>query len=48
MQMLSGIEGFSLALFTRVLRWNMDEIHVLLAHVRKEMKNPNIHTQYHL
>ena len=36
------LEGMSVGLFSRALGWQPDEIQVLLAHVRKELKNPAI------
>ncbi|KAF4454408.1 hypothetical protein F53441_3034 [Fusarium austroafricanum] len=39
----SGLEGVSLALFTRALGWSKDEVLALCAEVRKEMRNPQVH-----
>lgn len=44
-QLREGLEGFSLALFTRVLGWSPDEVQVLLSKVRKDLDNRNIHAQ---
>lgn len=38
-----GIEGFSLALFTRVLGWKKEEVEVFTAKVRNDLKNRDIH-----
>ncbi|KAG0646367.1 putative methyltransferase tdiE [Hyphodiscus hymeniophilus] len=42
----AGLQGLSLALFTRGLGWSVDELEVLLADVRKDMKNPRIHSYW--
>lgn len=39
----AGLEGVSLALFTRVLGWDSDEVLVLCSQVRKELRNPKLH-----
>ena len=44
-QLREGVEGFSMALFTRVLNWSSDEVQVLLSKVRKDLDNRNIHAQ---
>jgi len=38
-----GIQGLSVALFTRVLGWSIEELEVLLAGVRKDFRNRNQH-----
>lgn len=43
--MREGLEGFSLALFTRNLGWSVEEVQVLLSKVRKDMADRNIHAQ---
>jgi hypothetical protein len=48
MQIMEGLEAFSLRLFTKVLGWTMEEVQVLLALVRKDLKNPKIHAQFDL
>ena len=45
MQLNEGLEGFSLALFTRVLGWRPDEVQVLLSKVSKDLNDKNIHAQ---
>lgn len=44
-QLREGLEGFSLALFTRILGWSKDELGVLLSKVREDLNNRNIHAQ---
>lgn len=39
--MSMGVEGYSLALYTRYLGWSPVEVQVLLAKVRKEFKDLN-------
>ncbi|KAJ3547261.1 hypothetical protein NM208_g1611 [Fusarium decemcellulare] len=39
----AGLEGVSLALFTRVLSWSKEEVLALCAEVRKELRNPKVH-----
>jgi len=36
----SELEGLSLALYTRVLGWEPERLHELLARVRQEIKDP--------
>jgi len=45
-QVLEGLEGFTLRLFTGVLGWSVEAIQILLAKVRKEMKDQRIHMMY--
>ena len=47
-QALDGLEAFSLRLFCDVGKWTEQEVTVLLANVRKELKDPSIHMQFHL
>ena len=42
-QVLDGLEGFSHKIF-ELLGWSRIEIEVLLAKVRKDLKDPKIHT----
>ncbi|KAF4843324.1 Secondary metabolism regulator laeA [Colletotrichum siamense] len=44
--LLSGLEGLSLALFTRVLDWTRAETLVFCAQVRNDVKNTNLHGYY--
>ena len=43
---LDGLHGFTMALFTRVLGWGADEVELLLMNVRKDVKNKKIHTYW--
>lgn len=48
---LSGLAAFSLAVFTRPrsehgLGWSKEELEVLLAGVRKDLKNTDIHAYF--
>lgn len=48
---LEGLEGISLGLFTRGLEWKAEEVKVLMAKIRPEIKNKAIHsyqTKYEL
>ncbi|GME52733.1 Methyltransferase type 12 [Neofusicoccum parvum] len=45
-QVLDGIEGFCLRLFTDFLKWNSEEVQVFVAKVRKELKDKSIHMLY--
>ena len=45
---MEGLEGLSLFFFTTVHKMTVPEIDVLLANVRKEMKNRGIHTYFNL
>lgn len=40
---VGGLSGLSMLLFTRVLGWTVEELEVFLVEVRKDMKNPAIH-----
>ena len=48
MQIEEGLEGFTLRLFTQILGWKKEEVQVLLANVRKDLRNPRIHAQFDL
>ncbi|KAL8999369.1 MAG: hypothetical protein Q9169_001795 [Polycauliona sp. 2 TL-2023] len=45
-QIEDGLEGFTLRLFTQMLGWKSEEVQVLLANVRKDLRNPKIHAQF--
>ncbi len=47
-QVLEGLEAFSLRLMCDVGGWTAEEVTVLLAKVRQEVKDPNIHMQFDL
>ena len=48
LQYIEGLEAFMMALFTRMLGWAPEEVNIFLAQVRKEAKDPKIHSMYHL
>jgi hypothetical protein len=41
-----GLQGLSLAFFTRVLKWSVEDLEVFLVDVRKDMKNIRIHSYW--
>ncbi|OQV10633.1 Methyltransferase domain-containing protein [Cladophialophora immunda] len=43
---LKGIEGLSMRPFTRDLGWSTEEVQVLLAQARPDIKDPNIHAYW--
>ncbi|CRG85277.1 hypothetical protein PISL3812_02382 [Talaromyces islandicus] len=43
LQMMESIEPYSLALFSRVLKWHNNRIQALLAYVRQDLRNLNYH-----
>ncbi|KAJ5157639.1 uncharacterized protein N7482_008739 [Penicillium canariense] len=46
--LLMAVEAYSLALFTRVLGWSNNDTQVFLAGVRRDLRNPHVHTYCHL
>ncbi|KAI9864789.1 MAG: hypothetical protein M1813_002559 [Trichoglossum hirsutum] len=46
LQYLEGVEGFTLAPFTRVLGWTAEEVQVFLVDVRRDCRDPRIHAQH--
>ncbi|KAM0212084.1 hypothetical protein ACHAPA_010246 [Fusarium lateritium] len=42
----SGIDGLSSAVYTRVLGWSKDEVEILLAKVRRELRDKSIHAYW--
>jgi hypothetical protein len=44
--MLAGLHGISLAIFTRFLKWNVEEMEVLLESVRGELKLRAVHSYW--
>ncbi len=42
----SGIEGMTMALFTRGLGWTAEEVQVFLAKVRSDLRNRKMHTYW--
>ncbi|KAL9630712.1 MAG: hypothetical protein Q9164_006282 [Protoblastenia rupestris] len=47
-QIEDGLEAFTLRLFTQMLGWKTEEVQVLLANVRKDIRDPKIHAQFDL
>jgi SAM-dependent methyltransferase len=45
---ISGLEGFSVAMFTRILGWTKLEVDVFLAKVRNEMKDTKLHVYWNI
>ncbi|KAK0652708.1 S-adenosyl-L-methionine-dependent methyltransferase [Cercophora newfieldiana] len=45
-QMLTGLEAFSMRLLCDGDGWTEEQVHSLLAEVRKELKTPGLHAQY--
>lgn len=45
---LQGIQGFSLALFTRILGWSPEQVELFLVDVRRDFKDKNIHSYFHV
>lgn len=41
-----GLQGLSLALFTRGLKWSMEELEIFLVDVRNDMRNTRIHSYW--
>ncbi|KAJ4250154.1 hypothetical protein NW762_011967 [Fusarium torreyae] len=41
--LVGGVQGLSLALFTKVLGWNIDELELFLVDVRKDLCNKDLH-----
>ena len=40
----TGIEGFTLALFTRIMGWTKEEVDIYLMKVRADLKDRSIHS----
>ena len=43
LQVMEGLEAFTYALFTRQLGYAKEEVEVLCANMRKELKSPKLH-----
>ncbi len=41
---LEGMEAISIGLMTRALHWNAEEVRVLVARLRPELKDKSIHS----
>jgi len=48
LQVNEGLEAFLMAIFTRRLGYSKEEVDVMCASIRREMKDPKMHTMYHL
>ncbi|KAL8716020.1 MAG: hypothetical protein Q9225_006293 [Loekoesia sp. 1 TL-2023] len=48
LQIMEGLEAFTLALFTREAGYSVDEVKVICANIRKEIKDPKMHAMFHL
>jgi hypothetical protein len=44
--MLQGLQGISLAIFTRYLGWQVEEMEILLAQVRSEWRRRRVHSYW--
>ena len=47
-QMLSGLEAYSLRIYSQVLNWETDAFNDLLHKVKKDLMNKKMHAQYDL
>lgn len=45
---LEGLEGLSLRIFTGVFKWEVEEVMILLAQVRKDMLSKKTQIQHDL
>lgn len=45
---MEGLEAFTYALFTRVLGYSQQEVDVVCAKIRKEMKDPKMHAYFYM
>jgi hypothetical protein len=45
---MSGLEGFTLAPFTRIYGWTPEEVEVFLVDLRKEMRITKIHAYWNM
>ena len=48
LQITEGLEAFTYALFTRVLGYSQQEVDVICAKIRDEMKNPQMHAYFYM
>ncbi|KAH8746606.1 SAM dependent methyltransferase [Diaporthe sp. PMI_573] len=46
--LMDGLEGFALRGLTTILGWSVEEVQVYLAGLRKELKDPSIHSYLYL
>jgi hypothetical protein len=47
-QMLEGLQGIGTGLLSRVAKWDQARLDAFFAVVRKEMRDPNVHSMYKL
>ena len=48
LQITEGLEAFLTALFTRQLGYSMEEVKIICAKIRAEMKDPKLHAMFHV
>jgi hypothetical protein len=48
LNMVDGLGAFSMALFTRVLKWSKDEVDEFLLRVEKDIKDIRIHAYWNM
>jgi hypothetical protein len=41
-----GLSGLSVAVFTRVLGWSIEELELFLVEVKRDMKDTKIHSYF--
>jgi hypothetical protein len=46
--LLQGLHGFSMRMFTKVFGWSPEQVEVFLVDVRKDLKNMKHHTYWEL
>lgn len=47
--MIMAVDSFTVAMFTRVLQWSLEETQTLMAKVKTELRNNKLHiyTKFH-
>ena len=45
---MEGLEAFTYAVFTRMLGYTKEEVEVMCATMRKEIRNPKLHSLFYL
>ncbi|MCJ1351091.1 MAG: hypothetical protein MMC33_001073 [Icmadophila ericetorum] len=48
LQIMEGLEAFTYAVFTRMLGYTKEEVEVMCATMRKEIRNPKLHSLFYL
>jgi len=43
---IPGLEGLSLAIFTRMLGWTVEEVQAFLPNVRSDLMNKDVHAYF--